>query len=215
MKRSRFALKMARALGAGVLGLWISAGACAALADEAGPPPAADASGTNTGSGIIFQKGDKKIVIGAEMAGGPFGLPRDILEKLSPEQIVELEKARRQQSQFLDAIVPLGCFAMILGIVALVLRKRLQQTRLLHETIRAMIDKGQPIPPELLQPPAPRRPRSDLRRGLVFLGIGIGLTVWLALEGGTKWPLGLIPLLMGIAFLVTWKVERPKNGERV
>jgi len=102
-----------------------------------------------------------------------------------------------------------------LGIVALVLRKRLQQTRLLHETIRAMIDKGQPIPPELLQPPAPRRPRSDLRRGLVFLGIGIGLTVWLALEGGTKWPLGLIPLLMGVAFLVTWKVERPKNGERV
>jgi hypothetical protein len=47
------------------------------------------------------------------------------------------------------------------------------------------------------------------------LGIGIGLTVWLAMDGGTKWALGLIPLLMGVAFLITWKVERPKNGTPV
>ncbi|MCX8091443.1 MAG: DUF6249 domain-containing protein [Verrucomicrobiae bacterium] len=169
---------------------------------------------TNAASGIVFQKGDKKIIIGAEVSGGPFGLPKDVLDKLSPEQLIELERLRRQHSQFLDTVVPIGSFAMILGIVALVLRKRLQQARLLHETIRAMIEKGQPIPPELLQPPAPRRPRSDLRRGLVFLGIGAGLTIWLAMDGGTKWALGLIPLLMGVAFLITWKVEQPKNGDK-
>jgi hypothetical protein len=214
MKSYRSKLKTALAAAACLTGLLLWPGARATRAAEAEPPPASGAA-TNTESGVVFQAGDKKIGIGAELAGGPLGLPKEVLEKLSPEQIVELEKARRSQSQFLDVLAPLAFFAAVFGIVALVLRKRLQQARLLHETIRMMIDKGQPIPPELLQPPGPRRPRSDLRRGLVLLGIGIGLTVWLAMDGGTKWALGLIPLLMGVAFLITWKVERPKNGTPV
>jgi hypothetical protein len=37
--------------------------------------------------------------------------------------------------------------------------------------------------------------------------------VWLALVGVNNWPLGLIPLLMGLGFLVTWNVEQNKNGD--
>jgi hypothetical protein len=169
---------------------------------------------TNAPSGIVIQKGDKKITISGELGDHPFGLPKEILEKLSPDQIVELEKTRRAHSQVEDILVPIGFFGGTVAIVALVVMLRLKRNKMLHETMRAMIDKGQPIPPELLQPHEPkRRPRSDLRRGLVLAGIGVGLTVWLALDGGNKWALGLIPLLMGLGFLVTWKVEQNKNGE--
>jgi hypothetical protein len=169
---------------------------------------------TNAAPGIVIQKGDKKITISGELGDTPSGLPKEILEKLSPDQIVELEKARRQNSQVEDIVVPVCFFGATVGIVALVAGLRLKRNKLLHETMRAMIDKGQPIPPELLQPPTPKpRPRSDLRRGLVLAGIGVGLTVWLALEGGNQWALGLIPLLMGLGFLVTWKVEQNKNGD--
>jgi len=169
---------------------------------------------TNAAPGIVIQKGDKKIIISGELGDTPFGLPKEILEKLSPDQIVELEKARRQTSQVEDIVVPVVFFGAAVAVVALVAGLRLKRNKLLHETMRAMIDKGQPIPPELLQPPTPkRRPRSDLRRGLVLAGIGVGLTVWLALEGGNQWALGLIPLLMGLGFLVTWKVEQNKNGD--
>ncbi|MBI3880566.1 MAG: hypothetical protein HY301_10960 [Verrucomicrobia bacterium] len=150
-----------------------------------------------------------------------FGLPKEAFDRLSSQQIVELTKSRNTESRAEDVIVPLAgiavpivMFVAFVGVVAIVVSHRLKKAKLLHETIRAMIDKGQPIPPEFLQPPTPkRRPKSDLRRGLVMAGIGIGLIVWLAMDGGNKWALGLIPLLMGAAFLVTWKVEQNKNGD--
>jgi len=163
---------------------------------------------------IVIQKGDKKITISGELGDSPFDLPKDILDKLSPDQIVELEKSRRAHSQIEDILVPICFLGATVGIVALVVGLRFKRNKMLHETMRAMIDKGQPIPSELLQPPTPkRRPKSDLRRGLVLVGTGVGLTVWLALDGVNKWPLGLIPLLMGLGFLVTWKVEQNKNGD--
>lgn len=169
---------------------------------------------TNAPQGMVIQKGDRKITTSGELGDTPFSLPKEILEQLSPEQIVELEKTRRQPSQITDILGLIGFFGVPVAIVALVVMLRLKRNKMLHETMRAMIDKGQPIPPALLQPHEPkRRPKSDLRRGLVLAGIGVGLTVWLALDGGNQWALGLIPLLMGLGFLVTWKVEHNKNGD--
>ena len=165
---------------------------------------------TNAPQGMVIQKGDRKITTSGELGDTPFSLPKEILEQLSPEQIVELEKTRRQPSQITDILSLIGFFGVPVAIVALVVMLRLKRNKMLHETMRAMIDKGQHIPPALLQPHEPkRRPKSDLRRGLVLAGIGVGLTVWL----GNQWALGLIPLLMGLGFLVTWKVEHNKNGD--
>ena len=165
---------------------------------------------TNAPQGMVIQKGDRKITTSGELGDTPFSLPKEILEQLSPEQIVELEKTRRQPSQITDILSLIGFFGVPVAIVALVVMLRLKRNKMLHETMRAMIDKGQPIPPALLQPHEPkRRPKSYLRRGLVLAGIGVGLTVWL----GNQWALGLIPLLMGLGFLVTWKVEHNKNGD--
>jgi hypothetical protein len=201
------------ALALTALVLWTASGARADTTTNTNTN-ALSVQETSEPGGIVIQKGDKKITISTEMASLPGRLPREVLEKLSPEQIVELEKAWRTRLHIEEVLVPIAFFGAVITIVAMILGQRVRQTKLLHETIRAMIEKGQPIPPELLQPPVRRRPKSDLRRGLVFAGIGIGLTVWLALDGGTKWALGLIPLLMGAAFLITWKVEQSKNGDR-
>jgi hypothetical protein len=98
--------------------------------------------------------------------------------------------------------------------VALGVSQRLKRTRLLHETLRLMIEKGQPIPAELLQSPdGLRRPRNDLRNGLVFVSIGLGLGVVLLAEQNHDWPMALIPLLIGVALLVTRKLEHKANGQ--
>jgi hypothetical protein len=144
-----------------------------------------------------------------------YPLPKEVLDRLTPEQVLELEKSRREHSQIEEVVIPLAAFVMVVGIIALGVTQRLKRARILHETIRIMIEKGQPIPPELLQPQEPRRgPRSDLRRGLVFIGIGIALLFMFFGHGDgmLRW-VGLIPLLMGVAFLITWKVESNKNGQ--
>ena len=47
--------------------------------------------------------------------------------------------------------------------------KQVPELGLAHETMRLMIEKGLPVPVELINPPPPvKPPKSDLRRGLVW-----------------------------------------------
>ena len=148
-------------------------------------------------------------------AGSYYGLPKEAFERLRPEQIMELVQLHKDQNGNVQmAIIPLCMFTMIYVCVWLGVSSRLKRTRMLHETIRQMIEKGQPIPPELLQPADRQcRPRSDLRRGLIFIATGIGLIVWFLVQQNSIWPVALIPLLIGVAFLITWRLDSNKNGE--
>jgi len=88
-------------------------------------------------------------------------------------------------------------------------------SRMRQRTIRMMVEKGQPVPAELLAPEMRRvRRRSDVRRGVIWAMIGLGLMVWLAAvndwEGGV-WSFGLIPFLIGLGYLIVWKLEGKKD----
>ena len=94
---------------------------------------------------------------------------------------------------------------MTIGLITLLV------TRMRQRTIRVMVEKGQPVPAELLAPATRAvRQRSDVRRGVVWTMIGVGLIVWLGAindwEGGA-WSFGLIPFLIGVGYLMVWKLE--------
>jgi hypothetical protein len=77
--------------------------------------------------------------------------------------------------------------------------------------LRALIEKGASLPPELLVPPAPAK--ADLRRGLVLVGAGLGLMAMLAtMADHGVWTAGLLPLLMGAGYLLTWKLGASPAG---
>ena len=140
----------------------------------------------------------------------PTPIPPDVLKKLQPDQVMELMRSRRFPDVN-DIVTTIAVFSTIVLVVATLAFLRFRRTRMLHETLRLMIEKGATIPPELLNPaPAVRRPQSDLRSGLVLTGIGLGLAIFFAAKGGHAWGLGLIPMFMGIALLITWNVERNK-----
>jgi hypothetical protein len=133
-------------------------------------------------------------------------------EKLTPEQIFELEKIKAQHPDDITSQTPLILaiiFACPVAIVLVILIYRYRRNQLLHRTLAAMIDKGVPIPPELLQPE--KRPKSDLQRGLTLAGVGLGLIIFFAVQHEQAWGLGFIPLLMGVGYLIAWKLAR-KNG---
>jgi hypothetical protein len=103
----------------------------------------------------------------------------------------------------------------------------------LHETMRTAYEKGQPVPPELIErltaPPAPRSrldaydAQSDLRRGLVLIGVGLGVVclgagLWYGMSGpsevggnivgGIVAGAGAIPGFIGVAYLILWLARR-------
>jgi hypothetical protein len=106
--------------------------------------------------------------------------------------------------------VPLGFFITPVVILAVIFYAKNRRTKMMHETLRAMIDKGVPMTPELI---ASLKPRNDERgpskcyllAGLITSGVGIGVMV-------NQGKPGLIPLLIGAAFLIVWLVEKRNDG---
>jgi Domain of unknown function (DUF6249) len=115
------------------------------------------------------------------------------------------------------AITMLTIFGAPVLIVALIMYFGFSKNRAMHRTIRIMAEKGQPIPAALLAPPTPAvRQRSDMRRGIVLVMMGVGLMVcfgaWSDWEGGS-WALGVIPFVIGLGYLLVWKLEGGKKNE--
>jgi Domain of unknown function (DUF6249) len=95
-------------------------------------------------------------------------------------------------------------------VVAAVMFFSYLKSRSLHRTVRAMVEKGQEVPAALFAAPPVIRARSDLRRGVVLLMVGLGLMVFFGAvndwEGGA-WSLGVIPFVIGLGYLLVWKLE--------
>jgi len=104
-----------------------------------------------------------------------------------------------------------GAPVLIVGVIMLI---HYFKARSLHRTVQMMVEKGQPIPAALLAPPAVPRARSDLRRGVILLAVGLGVMTFFGVEEGwhdSAWALGLIPGLIGVGYLIVWKLEGKKN----
>ncbi|PYJ54554.1 MAG: hypothetical protein DME82_10690 [Verrucomicrobia bacterium] len=127
----------------------------------------------------------------------------------------DLRKMREFVAIPIVAIVFLSIFGAPVLIVIMIGIFALLGSRMRQRTIRMMVEKGQPVPAELLAPEvrAVRR-RSDVRRGVVWTMVGLGLMIWLAAvndwEGGA-WSFGLIPFLIGLGYLIVWKLEGKKD----
>ena len=89
-------------------------------------------------------------------------------------------------------------------IVGMVLWYKSRRTRLMHETAVRLAEKGQAVPPELFL--GREQPYSDLRRGVVLMAAGIALCIALN-QLGVAWTIGLIPLFMGLGYVLVWKLE--------
>ena len=100
-------------------------------------------------------------------------------------------------------VITIGIFALVVS-------------RMRQRTVRMMVEKGQPVPAELLAPAtrAVRR-RSDVRGGVIWAMIGLGAMIFFGAvndwEGGI-WSLGLIPFLIGLGYLIIWKLETKKDN---
>jgi hypothetical protein len=103
-------------------------------------------------------------------------------------------------------LIPLAAFSMSVAIVGLVGYFNHQARKQRHETIRLALEKGQPLPPELLA--ATRPARSDLSSGIqwIFVGVGLGLFLWFFRPEHSLWAVGLILVFVGLGKLVAHAV---------
>ena len=115
--------------------------------------------------------------------------------------------------EFIEALLAGLAILFIFGtpimIIAAVLYASYRKKRLMHETIDQYVSSGKDIPPEVLQGlQKESAPKNNLHRGLIMSGLGLGIFLCFMIIGATPAAaLGLIPLFIGLAQLLIWKLE--------
>ncbi|MCK9385676.1 MAG: DUF6249 domain-containing protein [Nevskia sp.] len=117
--------------------------------------------------------------------------------------------------ELIGLVLGLTAIVLIFGtpiiIVLSVLRHRSRKQRLTNEIILKLAESGQPIPPQLFIEPI--TPNSDLRRGVILLGVGLGLIGFFFFgHDHDGIGIGFIPLMIGLGYLLSWKLEQGKKS---
>ncbi len=131
-------------------------------------------------------------------------------------------------------LVPIALFAAVAAVFILPSYFRSRDKARMHETLRLAYEKGQPVPPELIEAlqvgsqmpienPQSRVAR-DLRVGVVWLAVGLGFVAiggafyaGLYYVGGATETfasfaaIGAIPIFVGLAFMLLAALGRNKR----
>jgi len=123
----------------------------------------------------------------------------------------------------IGTLIPIFFFAMIAAIVIVPRYFRSLERQKMAETLKVAIERGQPLPAEVVDamssnvktPPTPQR---DLRTGIIWLGVGVGL-------GAMGWALSFedpdatlplvgiacFPVFIGLAFIAMSFLNRNRQ----
>jgi hypothetical protein len=115
-------------------------------------------------------------------------------------------------SSIIAVVALLASFGMPIIITAIVLWHIMRKSRLNHDTMLKLADKGVPIPPGLMGAPRPHDTVADFRVGAVLMGAGIGLSLLLWEVQGPA-SVGAIPALMGLGYIIAWKVGMRQRAD--
>ena len=133
------------------------------------------------------------------------------IERQIEEDDEDDKRADHFRSPAVEIVVPVASFLFIIAVVAVPLYFGFRRERQRQETLRAIIDKGGAIPPELLTPAENREDasRKDRRRGIILIAAALGIAAFLAVTGASKGiGIALIPLFIGGGYLVVWRLDQ-------
>lgn len=126
----------------------------------------------------------------------------------------------------MEILIPIAFFAMIAAIVIVPRYFRSLERQKMAETLRAAIERGQPLPQEMVDamstnvrsPSMPPSPQRDMRTGIVWLGVAMGLVALGLIVGfeepdASYWFMGFaaFPGFIGLAFVILGLINKPKS----
>ena len=163
--------------------------------------------------------------------GGGVVLPKPIFDEIMARDdglavIERMQQRAREQRDFEGVPHLIVIFVSVLLFFWSAMFYYQRKHARLHRTIQSMVEKGVPIPPEILRaaeevesgierapgagiaPMAPAWASNVLWGGLLWITIGIAGGLYLYLRGNDAWPWALAAVIYGAASVITAIVKR-------
>jgi|ERR1035437_3520646 hypothetical protein len=154
-----------------------------------------------------------------------------MMSKLSSDQIMELEKAKIDlERQKVDASsgdhLPLSPFAIFMIcllpflfvaiIITLNVRSKNAESKRRYDLYTKSLDLGQTVPEHFFDLPKQANASSNLKRGILWLVVGIALLIYfIVVSNHEALIVGIVPTFVGIGYLLVHFLDKPKPDSTV
>ncbi|MCR9204013.1 MAG: DUF6249 domain-containing protein [Halobacteriovoraceae bacterium] len=141
------------------------------------------------------------------------------VENDGPKIHKEIKVDLKSDGAPVEIIVPVAFFMTFPACMFLFFLFKYRSTKEKQITLRAMVENGAQIPPEMFMDgkrmlkPIDR----DRKNGIIYTLGSLGLIAFLLiLKTGQPglWSIGLIPLLTGVGYLINWKMAEAKTNNQ-
>jgi len=158
-------------------------------------------------------------------------ITKEVVEKLSNEELIQLIKEveyikstkslipdeeffmiqHLNNTGFVKAIIITLVISLMILIVLLIsipFYFNYRKTRSFHRMINTFIENNMEIPGSIIT--NSYHTKSDLQKSIILISTGLGISlVFILLEiGGRIWSIGLIPVVIGIGYFVSSRLEK-------
>lgn len=143
-----------------------------------------------------------------------------LLNKLNPEQLLQLEKQRIEQEKFDDMPLPAWAivlittapFLMVILIVFFSIKAKKEREKARYDLYLKSMEAGQPLPEKIFEEPVKKV--SNLQRGAIWLAVGLGVVIFGLFENESSlMGLGAIPAFVGAAYLLVYFIEKRNSND--
>jgi hypothetical protein len=150
-----------------------------------------------------------------------------MLSKLSPTQLLELkkqefevEKQRIENEGHSDmplnglgiVMICLLPFLFVVSIIYIGTKARNRESQRRYDIYMKSIEMGQTIPENFFDEPKKANPSSNLKKGILWLVVGLGIVIsFMVIHQRDGLILGIIPAFVGIGYLLVHFLEKPKT----
>jgi hypothetical protein len=150
-----------------------------------------------------------------------------MFSKLSPNQILELKKGEQEvQKQqiikegrndnpfngfelFLIVLLP---FLFVATIIYMNVKAQKEESKRRYELYSKSLEMGQMVPEHFFDQPKKNNPTSNLKRGILWLVVGLGLLIsFSVMNYRDALIVGIVPTFVGIGYLLVHFLEKPKT----
>jgi Domain of unknown function (DUF6249) len=129
-------------------------------------------------------------------------------------------------AEVIAILIPITFFVMIAALVIVPRYFKSMERQKLADTLRAAIDKGQTLPPDIISAmsadvkTAPvQSPQRDLRTGVIWLGVAVGLAAFGIVLGYYEDADATVPLIaiatfpgfIGLAFIILSLLNKTRS----